>query len=147
MGLECVDWMHLSQGSVQWLAVLNQEYKAFVRLVWQSHPVFTPTVICTYSLTTLRQYVHNYMVSFTTTLLVLFYWLLSLILLYILLFYAIRFYCKHLWDPKHVHCYLIYLSYYGSVWPEDGFFKSKLVASLHIDNKLMCFRLILFLSN
>jgi hypothetical protein len=27
------------------------------------------------------------------------------------------------------------------------FLKSKLVASLHIDNKLMCFRLILFLSN
>jgi hypothetical protein len=46
-----------------------------------------------------------------------------------------------------VHCYLIYLSYYGSVWPEDDFFKLKLVASLHIDNKLMCFRLILILSN
>jgi hypothetical protein len=23
MGLECVDWMQLSQGSVQWLAVFN----------------------------------------------------------------------------------------------------------------------------
>lgn len=23
MGLECVDWVLLSQGSVQWLAVLN----------------------------------------------------------------------------------------------------------------------------
>jgi hypothetical protein len=56
-------------------------------------------------------------------------------------------YCRHLWDPKHVHCYFIYLSYYGSVWPEDEFCKSKLVASLHIDNKLMCFRLILILKN
>jgi hypothetical protein len=54
---------------------------------------------------------------------------------------------KHLCDPKHVHCYLIYLRYYGFLWPEDDFFKSKLVASLHIDNKLMCFRLILILSN
>jgi hypothetical protein len=46
-----------------------------------------------------------------------------------------------------VRCYLIYLRYYGSVWPEDDTFKSKLVASLHIDNKLMCFRLILILSS
>ena len=37
-----------------------------------------------------------------------------------------------------MHSYLIYLRYYGSVWPEDDFSKSKLVASLHIDNKLMC---------
>jgi hypothetical protein len=57
------------------------------------------------------------------------------------------FYCEHLWDPKHVHCYLIYLRYYGSVWPEDELFKSKLVASLHVNNKLVCFRLILILSN
>jgi hypothetical protein len=46
-----------------------------------------------------------------------------------------------------VHCYLIYLRYYGSLWPEDDFFKSKLVASLHVDYRLMCFRLILILSN
>ena len=46
-----------------------------------------------------------------------------------------------------MHCYLIYLHYYGSAWPEDDFFKSKLVASKNIDNKLTCFRLILILSN
>jgi hypothetical protein len=44
-----------------------------------------------------------------------------------------------------VHCYLIYLFYYGSVWAEDDFFKSNLDASLHIDNRLMCFRLIVIL--
>jgi hypothetical protein len=62
-------------------------------------------------------------------------------------FYAVRFYCKHLCDPKHVHCHLIYLRHYGSVWPEEDFFKSKLVAILYIDYKLMCFRLILVLSS
>ena len=46
-----------------------------------------------------------------------------------------------------MHCHLMYLHYYGSVWPEDDFLKSKLVARLHTDNKLMCFRLILVLSN
>jgi hypothetical protein len=46
-----------------------------------------------------------------------------------------------------VHCYLTYLRCYGSVRPEDDFLKWKLVASLHINNKLMCFRLILILSN
>jgi hypothetical protein len=41
----------------------------------------------------------------------------------------------------------MYLRSYGSVWPEDDFFKSKLVASLHIDNELMFFSLILILCN
>jgi hypothetical protein len=54
----------------------------------------------------------------------------------------------HVWDPKNVHSNLIYLPYYGSVCPEDDFFKSKLrVASLHTDNKVMCFRLISILSS
>jgi hypothetical protein len=69
-----------------------QEYKGYVRLVWRSHPVFTPTVIFTYNLMTLRQYVNNFVVSFTTMLLVLFYWLLYLILRYILLFLCHMFY-------------------------------------------------------
>jgi len=59
---------------------------------------------------TLRQYVNNFVVLFTIMLLVLFYCLLSLILLYILLFLCHMFlFCKHFWDPKHVHCHLIYL--------------------------------------
>jgi hypothetical protein len=86
-----------------------QEYKAYVRLVWQSHQVFTPIVICTYNLTTLSQYVNSFVVSFTTMLLVLFNWLLSFILLYILLFLSYVLFCKHFWDPKHVHCHLVYL--------------------------------------
>jgi hypothetical protein len=42
-----------------------------------------------------------------------------------LLFYAICFYCKQFCDPKHVHCYLIHLRYYGSVWSEDDYFSRK----------------------
>ena len=87
-----------------------QEYKAYVRLVWQPHTVFTAIVVCTYNLMTLRQYMNNFVVFFTTMLLVLFCWLLSLILLYIVLFYALCFYSVNIFvNPKHVHCHLIYL--------------------------------------
>jgi hypothetical protein len=116
-----------------------QEYEAYVRLVWQSHPIFTPIVICTYNLTTLRQYVNTFVVSFTTMLPVLFHWLSSLILLYILLFLCHMFlFCKHLGSqtcalPLNVP---ILIRFNMAWW---WLCKSKLVASLHIDNKLMCF--------
>jgi hypothetical protein len=89
-----------------------QEYKAYVRLIWRSHPVFTPIIICTYILLILRQYVNNFVVSFTTMLLVLFYWLLSVIsyfTIYTTVFMSHVLLCKHFWDPKHVHCHLIYI--------------------------------------
>jgi hypothetical protein len=117
-----------------------QKYKAYVRLVWQPHPIFTPIVICTHNLTTLRQCMNNFVVSFTTMLLVLFYWLLSLILLHILLFLCHVFlFCKHFWEsqtcalPLNIHM----LKWFRMAW--RWLCKLKLVASIHIDNKLMCF--------
>jgi hypothetical protein len=34
-------------------------------------------------------------------------------------FMACVLFCKHFWDPKHVHYDVIYLREYGSVWPDD----------------------------
>ena len=112
-----------------------QEYRAYVRLVSQSHPVFTPIVICTYtsSLTispSFYTYCYLYIQSYDSTPIreqfcgILYNHATCVVLLTFISYFAIYIYiyiyiyttvfmpyvlfCKHFWDPKHVHCHLIY---------------------------------------